>query len=162
MKMISKIALASVLAAGLSTPAFAQDMGGYGDIGVGVVDVDGFGEFTTVTGHLGYDFNDYFAVEGQLGFGVDGPSVSGVDVDLDYLAGAYLVVSTPMNNGFEIFGRLGYATAEVSANGFSASGDGVDYGAGFKYYFDGVNGIRGDISFQEDANFYGLAYTRKF
>lgn len=170
MKMISKIALAAVLAAGVSAPAFAQDMGAYGDIGIANINTDtgaGDANILMVQGHLGYDFNDYFGVEGELGFGIGDEDVSGVTVEVNNTFGAYAVLSTPMNDGFEFFARLGYVQAEVEASALgtsvSDSGDGAAYGVGAKYYFDGVNGVRFDVtSFEGDATVFGVGYARKF
>ena len=171
----------AVAAALAFAPAvMAQDMGWYGDVGVGIFNVDEAGvdvSATTIQGHVGYDFNDNFAVEGELAFGIQGdevnssdlgitPNVS-VDVDVNYVAGIYGVVSTANTDGFEFFGRLGYVTAEVeaSASGISAESDanGFAYGLGAKYYFDGSNGVRFDAtSIEGDATTFSIGYARKF
>ena len=143
--------------------AMAQDMGWYGDVGLGLIKAD-LGvdlDFTTVQGHLGYDINDNFGIEGELAIGVDGD----LGVDLDHQAGVYGVLSTANTDGFEFFGRLGYGIAEVSGGGTSVDSDGFAYGVGGKYYFDGVNGMRLDLTQFDgdaDATLISLGYARKF
>ena len=164
-------AVAAALA--FAPAAMAQDMGWYGDVGVAQVSVDVGGgdlDFTTIQGRVGYDFNDYFGAEGELGFGVAGESGGGASIDLSYNVGAYGVISTANTEGFEFFGRLGFAKAELDGNAGSISGsgsdDGLAYGAGIKYLFDGVNGIRADYTRYDfdlvEADVISVAYARKF
>ena len=173
-------ATAVTAALAFAPAAMAQDMGWYGDVGLGIFDLDEGGvdlSATTIQGHVGYDYNDNFGIEGELAFGIDGDTINSsdfgvtpnvkADVDLNYEAGIYGVLSTANTNGFEFFGRLGYVIAEVeaSASGVSAEaeGDGFAYGVGGKYYFDGVNGVRLDLtSIEGDATNITLGYARKF
>lgn len=173
-------ATALTAAVAFAPAAMADDMGLYGDIGVGSFTADE-GDFdvnvTTLQGHIGYNFNDYFGVEGELAFGIDEDEVNSsdvgllpnikVDVALNHQIGVFGVLSTANTNGFEVFGRLGYVTAEIEANaqGVSAEadGDGVAFGIGAKYYFDGVNGVRADLSTIEgEATNISIGYARKF
>ena len=179
MKTILK-AMAATAAFIVAPVAMAQDNGWYGDIGVSQYSVDD-GDFdvsaTMLQGRVGYDFNDYFGVEGELAYGISGDSVNSsdfgftpnvsVDVDINNTAGVYGVLSTANTNGFEFFGRAGYVQAEVkgSADFFSvkSQGEGFAYGLGAKYYFDGVNGVRADFtSIDGDANNFSIGYARKF
>lgn len=152
-------ATAVTAALAFAPAAMAQDMGWYGDVGVGVLDGDGGFEVTVLQGHAGYNINDNFGIEGELAFGLDDDS----GVELDYEAGVYGVLSTANTDGFEFFGRLGFVTAEVSAGSSSADDQFLAYGIGAKYYFDGVNGVRADItSFEGDATTFAIGYARKF
>ncbi len=171
-------ALAAFLA--MAPAAVAQDSGLYGDIGLGQFSYESGAldiAATMIQGRVGYDFNDYFGVEAELAFGLDGDSVNSsdfgfvpnvsVDVDVNNTAAVYGVLSTANTNGFEFFGRLGFLQAEIkgSSGGFavSADGEGFAYGLGAKYYFDDLNGIRADFtSIESEATNVSIAYTRKF
>lgn len=179
MKTLFKASLlASVLA--IAPAALAEDTGWYGDVGLGQLNIDINDTEVSVTmiqGRIGYDFNDYFGAEGELAFALDGDTVNSsdfgftpnvkIDAEVNETAAIYGVLSTANKNGFEFFGRAGYIQAEVkgSASIFSikSEADGFAYGVGAKYYFDGLNGVRLDLtSIQDEATNISLAYTRKF
>ena len=118
---------ASVLA--LIPAANAQ--GFYGDVNYAFIsseeeDVDV--DLGAITGHAGYIFNDYFAVEGELGFGVADESFSEsgvtVDVGLNYVVGVYGVGILPVGDKLNLFARAGFVQAELEA---SASGGGITF-----------------------------------
>ncbi len=171
-------AIASLLA--LAPAALAQDKGMYGDIGVSQINFDDDDldfSVTMIQGRLGYDFNDYFGVEGELAFSLDGDTVNtadfgitpalDIDVDITQTAGIYGVLSTANTQGFEFFGRVGYVQAEIKGSSsvfaISEEGEGLAYGLGAKYYFDGLNGVRADFSSIEgETTNLSLAYTRRF
>ncbi|WP_017930934.1 outer membrane beta-barrel protein [Robiginitomaculum antarcticum] len=145
-----KFASAAAIAALAFAPlASAQDAGWSIDGGLGYLDYDG-ADIVTAQGHLGYDFNDYFGVEGELATGLTEEDAGGIETSLNYNAAAFATVSTLRTNGWELFGRLGYGKAEVegSAGGASAKVDvdGPAYGVGAKYFFNANQGLRVDLT----------------
>lgn len=205
MKNFTKLSAASLFAATLMTPAaFAQDKEFYVDGGVGQVSVEDF-DFTVVNGHLGFKFGQYFGLEGEIGLGLGDEGVSlndlggqdeiddlatqlginpsditvGGDASLTRKFGAFGTVGTTLDNGLEVFGRVGVVSAELKVTGTASylgqslsvsnkdSGTALAYGIGGKYYFTGPNGIRFDITKYEvgdeaDATEIAVGYTRRF
>ena len=165
------ILLAAAALTLIAAPAMAQEPASpvTGSIGYTQLDTDG-GDLGAITGRVGYDFTRNFGVEGEASIGVkdDDISFGGVDGKLehDWDAAAYGVAKLPINENFELFGRLGYGTTRVSADlaGVTASGDGESA----NYFIDGRNGIRADWTrrdFRDDggeADTYGLSYVRRF
>ncbi len=143
-----------------------------------------------INGRLGYQLNKYFAVEGEVGFGVSGDTIErnvpvdvlgqtvGVDTTVDLNVDNYYIgfarAIYPVSDNFDIFARVGYGEATASADvtgsfgGFTAAASaddkasGVAYGAGLQYNFGGGNGIRGDYTRLESTNIISLSYVRKF
>lgn len=92
----------------------------------------------------GYYFNNYFSVEGRLGFGVaddtqsvDLPPVVDLKVEQDYNIGVYAVGHLPLSDRFKLYGLVGFTKAEVTLSipGASESSDDTDfsYGAGVEF-----------------------------
>ena len=136
----------------------------YANLGYANVSADDV-NLGAIQGRLGAQFNPYIGVEGEVAFGVKDDTVSGIDVKLNNEYGAYAVAKLPVNDKFDIFGRVGYAHAEAEVGGTSGSDDGVAYGVGAQYSFDGQNGIRGDYTkydFLGDADVWSVSYVRKF
>ncbi len=155
-------------------------------IDLGTEDAD----ITMITGRLGYRLNDYFAIEGEAGFGLGGDDfdraipvqVLGTTANVDtnvtldvqdyYIAFARAIM--PVSDQFDIFVRGGYgkATAEAdivgSLSGFTASGSAEDdasgfaYGVGAQFNLTDNDGIRADFTRLEDTNILSLAYSRRF
>ena len=99
---------------------------------------------------------------------------NGGDIGLDYLVGIYGRVTAPINEQFQISGRVGYAFAEVDSTNrltvteiddlgdtddtndvttvttveqsIGGSDDGLAFGASARYAFDDVNAIRADYT----------------
>ncbi|MEM9571154.1 MAG: porin family protein [Pseudomonadota bacterium] len=81
--------------------------------------------FGLVGGHIGYDFNPYFSIEGEALIGVqdDTHTVTIEDVeddvdvdfifDLNHLVGAYARGNLPLGDQFRAFARAGYVTGEI-------------------------------------------------
>lgn len=144
-----------------------------------------------INGRVGYRFNDYFAVEGEIGFGtggddfdrtipVDGGALGIIDVDANveldvdnyYIGFARAIY--PVSDQFDIFVRGGFgeanAEATVVASAFgqtasaSASEDesGFAYGIGGQYNFTEKDGIRADFTLLDDVDIISLAYSRRF
>ena len=124
-----------------------------------------------IEGRVGVSLNKYFSVEGEAAIGVadDTVDVLGTDVDvsMNWTFGAYAVVTLPISEQVQVFGRLGYATTEFEADagGGTASDSGSDYafGIGAQAFFTANDGVRFDWTARgEDASSWSLAYVRKF
>jgi hypothetical protein len=136
----------------------------YGNIGYAGVSADDV-NLGAIQGRIGAQFNPYIGVEGEVAFGVKEDTVAGVDVKLDNEYGIYGVAKLPVNEQFDVFARVGYARAEADIGGTSGSDDGVAYGVGAQYTFDGKNGVRADYTkydFLGDADVWSVSYVRKF
>lgn len=161
------------------------DVGGQ-IVDLGVQDLD----ITMLNGRLGYRLNDYFAVEGEVGFGVGGDSFSRdipvtlagttvtvptdfeLDVDNYYIAFAKGIL--PVGEQFDVFARVGYgqATAKgditASLAGITATGsaedkaDDIAYGVGAQFNFTDKDGIRADYTRLDKTDILSLAYARRF
>jgi hypothetical protein len=165
--MKKTILTATAVAALLAVPAIAQAQV-YGNVGYASVAVDE-ADVTVglIQGRLGVQMNPYFAVEAEAGFGISDDSVAGVDVEMKYEIGAYVVGKVPVSESFDIFARVGYVSYEVeaSAGGFTAAGTGSDaaYGVGVQGFFTANDGVRADwTSYGGDANVWSLSYVRRF
>jgi len=167
-----KIALATAAMAGFASTASAQDSGAYVNVGVDAYEFDAF----AIGGKVGYDINDYFAVEGQGAFGIidDTETFGGTEFSagIDYAVGVFGVVKSPITNNFNLFGRVGYQLTEISASGGGASVsgnfDGLALGAGLQYMFNGQNGVRAEYTYLDlpsdagNGNVFSLSYVRNF
>jgi len=171
----------------LSTELDLTDVDVSGEtVDLGVQDAD----ITMLNGRLGYRINDFFAVEGEIGFGLGGDDfdstvpvdVLGTNVNVDlnttldvksyYIAFARGIL--PVSEQFDVFARVGYgqATAEAdivgTALGFTAAGsvkeDASDlaYGVGAQFNFTEHDGIRADYTRLDETNIISLAYSRRF
>lgn len=173
--MYRSLIAASLSVLALTATASAQDApqftlgAGYERFDLDGVDLDSF----VLRG--GYDFNQYFGVEGQLnlGLGDDTVDVLGtpVDVELNYAAGVFGVVRPWSNDQASVFLRAGYtvADAEASLPGYNVSDNdnAWAFGAGGEWFFSGNNGVRVDYTRYEfdegsDADSFGIAYVRRF
>ena len=173
------ILLATAALTLIAAPAMAQSISSpqvTGSVGYTVLDGDD-ASLGAITGRLNARVSPYFGVEGEASFGVKDDEVTfgAVTGDLshEYDVAAYGVATLPINENFELFGRLGYGTTSIKADvaGFSAREDGesVNYGVGANYFFDGRNGVRADWTrrdFTDDTggelDTYGLSYVRRF
>lgn len=165
-----KLALASLAVVLAAAPAaFAQGdvelSAGYSNVDVGSADVG------ALTARGSYFFTRHLGVEGEASLGVKDDTVNGVKVELDHSVGAFGVVRAPISDRFQLFGRLGYATSELSASAplvGSASGDfdGVAYGVGAKFFATERFGVRGDFTKYEgdnaDADVFSIGAVMRF
>lgn len=168
------IAVAALAAAAL--PASAQ--GFYADAGYTFVNIDvdfagqsGEIDLGAISGHVGYDFNEWFALEGEAAIGVseEEGSYAGVSaqVELNYVVGAYVRANLPVNDQFRLYGRVGAVNAELEASasggGFSftesSSDSGVGYGAGAEVMLSQQFGIRGDYTRYDIEDLEADAFT---
>lgn len=147
-------------------------------------------DITLINGRVGYRFNAYFAVEGELGFGLGGDDVdrviplevlgnsvdvnANVDLTVDNYYIAFARGIYPVSENFDIFARIGYGEATADADvvgsvaGFttgastSVSESGFAYGVGAQYNLTHHDGIRADYTRLEDTDIISLAYSRRF
>lgn len=147
-KFLPALALASIMAA----PAMAQ--GFYVDGGYSFVSIDSDGgdiDIGAVSARAGYDFTEYFSLEGEAAIGTQDEEIGNIDVSLNYLVGAYLKAQYPLSDNFNVYGRLGVVNAEIEAEGFGVTASDSDTGAGF--------GVGGQFLFSENVYARG-EYTR--
>jgi len=93
----------------------------------------------------GYKFNPYFAVEGQYtGIGKVTDNVHG-SAKADALS-LTAVGILPLNDAFDVYGKLGVAATSSKVSGISAYDDatrmGATYGLGAEYHFDKTVSMR--------------------
>ncbi len=172
------ILLATAALTLIAAPAMAQSVSApqwSGSLGYTQLDGDD-GELGAITGRATARLSRYLGVEGEASFGVKDQdiTVGGLNGTLEheYDAAAYGVATLPINENFELFGRLGYGTTSIKADvaGFTAREDGesVNYGVGANYFIDGQNGVRADITRRDftgnggEIDTYGLSFVRRF
>ena len=174
--MKSLIVAASALAlAGVAAPAFAQSSFAptsvYGNLGGAVYNTEGE-NVEAVQGRLGARFGRYVGAEGELAFGVNSKTISGVDIKLKSSYAGYAVGFLPVAPNVDLLARVGYghATVKGSAGGMSVTDgeDTVNYGAGAQVFLTPNDAIRADYTRYDirhdggNANVWALSYVRKF
>jgi outer membrane immunogenic protein len=167
---MKKTILAAAAATALfAVPAIAQAQAQvYGNIGYASVAVeDADVTLGLIQGRLGIQMTPNFAIEGEAGFGISDDTIAGVDIEMKYEVGAYIVGKAPISENFDIFARLGYVSYEVeaSAGGVTATDSGSDaaYGVGVQGFFTPNDGIRADwTSYAGDADVWSISYVRRF
>jgi OOP family OmpA-OmpF porin len=132
--MLKKIVAAAALAM-LASSSFAGTPGTvYGGLDVGSTKLDGNSDSqASFGGFVGYNFHQNFAVEGgfrRLGTWDNG----GPDVTVDQTA-VSVIGTLPLNQGFNVYGRLGYNYVKVDRSYGDASESGTLYGVGVGYTF---------------------------
>jgi len=79
-----------------------------------------------VVAKLGYDFNEYFGIEGRAGYGViDADHDAGGKSEIKENYGIYLKPMLPLGESVHLFGLLGYAKAKVESTWDDASKNGA-------------------------------------
>ena len=173
MYRLSAFSLAFLVSASLTTAASANDaQGAYVNIGVTQLSTEldltqtnvggqtanlgtQSSNITMLTGRVGYRLNDYFALEGEAGFGLGGDDFTqavpvdlggvtanvdtniGLDVKNYYVGFARAIL--PVSEQFDVFLRGGYgeatAEADITASfaGVTAAGAASDKASGFAY-----------------------------
>lgn len=167
--MLRTIALSATSAIVLAAGAQAQEWtleGGYERIDADIVDLD------TVVVRAGYDFNQFFGVEGQANFGLSDDTVNfggtNVDVSMDYAFSGFLVAQYPVSDALNVFVRAGYTYAEIDASvaNITVSDDdsAAAFGAGAEYFFTERSGVRFDYTRYdfEDYDGFSLSYVHRF
>jgi len=158
MKIINFLATTSAICAFAAT-ASAQDNSAYGNLGVEVLDFQGASY--NVVGRVGYDFQTYFAVEGEGSVGV---IEDGDDFKLDYKVAGFARGKVPFGEQFEGFARVGYYYADSEFG----DADGLAFGGGIEYFFspDKRHSVRLDYTNLDgdggSADTYAIAYGIRF
>ncbi|HKP79150.1 MAG TPA: porin family protein [Phenylobacterium sp.] len=178
------ISAASLAAIATVVPAAAQAQvaetaavptGIYANLNAGIADGNG-ADLGVIGGRLGYRFNNFIGVEGELATGLksDTDTIGGVDVNtkLEHSAAAYGVGFLPLGPNTDLLARVGYGTTKLRAKAAgvsdSDSEESWNFGVGAQHHFDGVNGVRVDYTRQEynhdagHANVWAVGYTRRF
>jgi outer membrane immunogenic protein len=173
-----KLVLASLAALAIATPALAQSASD--DSSKGFSASLGYSHWAADDGDLGavtlrgrYMFNNYVGGELEASTGVKDETVYGVDLGIDTSFGGFAVVGAPLNDRFDVFARLGYATTSFDASGYGYNGsadiDGVAYGVGANFFFTEKFGIRGDFTKYDggdqvagEADVYSIAGVFRF
>lgn len=159
--MFKKIAIAAALVA-VSATAFAQPFAQqqaptlYAGIAGTSSDIDGFDREGGYGAFIGYKFNPSVAIEGGYYRVADTDyRVGAVRADLTLDQIDLSVIGTlPLSNGFDVYGRLGYARIEAEADIAGYSGkehdSGAVYGLGLGYTFSPV--VHGRLEVQRPAS----------
>ncbi|OAN17649.1 hypothetical protein A3K86_01630 [Photobacterium jeanii] len=96
----------------------------------------------SLNGKVGYEFNEYFAVEGRAGMGLKNgkyslPNNMDMKVKEKYNLGAYALASYPVTDTFSVYAMGGYSYAKnelkVANQTEKANIKGLSYGIGAKY-----------------------------
>ncbi len=203
--MIKTLMLTAAGAALISGAAHAQttqdDQGFYGNLGYsyfalgdstdGDLDFDG-PDFDAFTARGGYDFNEFFAIEGEGSIGLSDDSIGnfdfenedgdmvtgGADAELNHEIGVYAKGSYPVTPTLDLFARAGVVDASIDVDSTANPDDdnfvdiedggdlGFAAGAGAEWMFAGQNGVRAEYTRYEfdngDADSATLSYVRKF
>ena len=195
MKALMAAASAAVLVSALPVLAQAQTAatrptGVYANLGYDNTHDSGV-NLGAIQGRLGYRFNDWMGVEGELAGGVKGDNVSTTvgtstvtgKAKIDHQEAIYGVGFLPVGTNWDLIGRVGYGHTKakvrdvsvtgpgVSASNLSGSADGDswNFGVGAQYHWDGLNGVRADYTREEfqgsnsgHGDVWAIAYSRRF
>lgn len=172
MKLIAIAAAASVmlLAGGAQAQMARSATTGtmYGELGYAQLKISDSGVDVKpgmLRGIVGYNFNDFVAVEGMLGLGVRKDSTTatvtgvpvGIEGDVRHIAGVYIKPKAMVGDAFELFGRLGYADTRlrVTASVPGASATDTSSNGSFSY------GLGGNFNISPRA-YVGVDYMRYY
>lgn len=186
MATTAAVGLVCGLPAVASAQAAAPSTGVYANLGYAATnssDVD----LGAIQGRLGFRFNNWLGIEGELAGGVKGdhfdvptgvatPPTVRADVKLRHQEAIYGVGFLPVSPQWDLLARIGYGNqkVKVSAPGVpgaeaEADGNSWNYGVGAQWHWDGKNGIRGDYTREEfthgssgHANVWSIAYSHRF
>ena len=193
MKALMAAASAAVLVCAVPAIAAAQTApttGVYGTLGYSNTHDSGV-SLGSIQGRLGYRFNDYLGVEGELAGGVKSDDISTTvgtatatgKAKINHQEAIYGVGFLPLGTNWDILGRVGYghtkatvsditvtgAGAPVTGLSGSADGNSWNFGVGAQYHWDGMNGIRADYTREEftgnnsgHADVWAVAFAHKF
>jgi hypothetical protein len=193
MKALTIAASAAVLACAVPAIAAAQTAGVpgvYANIGYANTNDTG-ANVGTIQGRVGYRFNNWLGVEGELAGGVKSDDVStninGATVTgkakINHQEAIYGVGFLPVGTNWDLLARVGYGHTKINLSDVTVSGPGGtvsnlsssgsgnswNYGLGAQYHLDGLNGIRADYTREEftgsgsgHADVVAVAYSHRF
>ena len=193
MKAFMTAASAAALICAVPAIAAAQSApapGVYGTLGYSDTHDSG-ANLGAIQGRLGYRFNQWLGVEGELAGGVKGDNVTASvgaatatgKAKLSHQEAIYGVGFLPLSPNWELLGRIGYGHTKVKVSDItvtgvgapisnlsgSADGNSWNFGVGAQYHWDGQNGVRADYTREEftgnasgHADVWALAYSRRF
>jgi hypothetical protein len=191
MKMLMISAGVTVLASTLPYVAWGQEgkaqQGVYANLGLADSHVRGV-DLGAVFGRLGYRFNPWLGIEGEITGGVNSdvathdptpvgfpPSTFGAKINSQETL--YGVGFWPLATNWDLIGRVGYGhirtrviqSGELFFVRRTVGEDSWNYGVGAQYHWDGRNGVRADYTRQEfdgrdldHADVWSIAYSRRF
>jgi len=114
---------------------------------------------------LGYEFNDYFGLEGQVNAGLTNDDVFGVgDIGIDYLASLFvrgnLFLWSPQAR---LYGLIGVTHGKITAEAFGISDSLTDtemsYGLGVELYGNSRNAVNLEVIRYMDGEDDGIDYN---
>lgn len=161
------IAAAAAAAALVAAPAMAQDVDGYMNLGVSLVDAEG-ADLTAGTIRVGATMHQYFGVELEAQIGLDGDGPVGGEVELDQAGAIYAVGHFPIGENFELMARAGWGRSAFSVASVRATDNSFNYGVAGQFTWDENNGVRADWTRQDFEDFnletdvWTVSYVRKF
>lgn len=115
---ITKVSILAVAIAIIVTaliPENAKAEGGYAGAHYTIID-GGVVDFTGVTFRGGYSFNDFVSMEGRYTMPTGGRKVHGVKYELDYVIGAYLVLTLPITDEFNPYFIVGHSENSITSS----------------------------------------------
>jgi outer membrane immunogenic protein len=140
-------------------------------------------DLPALTGRVGYDFNQWFGVEGRIGTTFeDDVEFSGitVDVKVPYFVSALAKLGWRSDDmGLGVYGLAGFTHAKFEASTdfggaeitVDESDEGFSFGGGAEYFFDEHNGMNVEFMRYLDSDLdgsdyeldhIGIGYVRRF
>ena len=155
--MLRKISIIGLGIISLSSFTQANDVERYAGASFAVLDYSesGFDDasLNALIGRAGAKFNEYISAEVRLGFGIGDDTVSGVDLELKNLIGAYVRAGFPASDTVYPYVVIGLSRLELEASGFGVTIDDSDNDASY--------GLGVDIDVSEAATL-NAEYTNYF
>lgn len=171
MKRLAFIAAAAAFVGvqGASAQGFYAD-GGYSFVSIDEDNIGASIDLGAINGHVGYDFNANFGVEGELMIGVADEDFAGGSIGLNSAFGAFGKAQLPVAERVRVFARAGVVQAEleVEATGLGSASEsetGAGYGVGAVVDVAENIYIRGDYTrydiedVEADGFFIGVGMT---
>lgn len=144
---MNKILAAAITAAlGFSGIAHAEGLYTGADLQLQQQELKGFGHSETgkvgaINAKLGYEINEYFALEARAGTGLKDGDFFGTNYKLKNSIGTYAIASYPLTDDFSVYGLAGYTKSKYSLGNI----DGFSYGVGAKYKLSPVIALTSEL-----------------
>jgi outer membrane immunogenic protein len=144
MKLIKTSLL--IASMGISSVSLANEMYFGGSFAATEYSATGLYEdasLTVFSGKMGTKFDDNFAAEARVGFGIDDGTVDvGINVKLKSFYGVYLKAGFPVSDTFYPYAVLGYTRSEIELSdkrfAFSTSESDSSFGLGADFNFESL------------------------